>query len=150
MDRQTQRERGMFHNGQADTEGTMDRQTQRERGMSPNALDGQTQRERGMSPNALDRQTQRERGMYHNGHASTEGTCSVSQCTGQVDTKGTWGVSQWTGRHRGNVGCSTMDTQAQMEHVVSHNAPAIRDRHPRDDAHTRVLIQMQTVPPFHS
>ena len=80
LDRQTQRERGVFHNGQADTEGMWNvsqctgQTDTEERGMSPNAVDRQTLRERGMSPNALDRQTQREHGMFHNGQADTEGT----------------------------------------------------------------------------
>ena len=66
--------------------------------------DRQTQRERGMYHNALDRQIQRECGKYLNE---------------QADTEGTWNVSRWTGRHRGNVECITMDTQAQREHAVS-------------------------------
>ena len=120
--------------------------------------DRQTQGKRGMSHNALERQTERERGVSHNGQADTAGTWNVSQWTGrhrgnvksltmdrqtqrergkyhngQADTEGTWKVSQWTGKHRGNM--------------QSHNVPAIRDRHPRDDAHRSLQIQIQTSRP---
>ena len=124
MDRQTQRERGMFHNGQTDR-GNVECIT----------MDRQTQKERGMYHNALDRQIQRECGKYLNE---------------QADTEGTWNVSRWTGRHRGNVECITMDTQAQREHAVSQctsdTRPAPTRRRPQkpkdSNTNNRALPQL--------